>query len=176
MEKKTFQFQFRNAEFHSVIQSYVSAEPHMPSGSDTNLGPVYTVSGRNALHWLRALKELWRRLESCLSTETSQAMKMTELMVKDTFSSIQTISDITTTMFVLEALMPVLKHIVSSRAAARALAQAGKLKDPSTQLFQLCSYVFQNLISIPPHIPQSLLDIAVLWNKITPPIITIRWS
>lgn len=127
MERKTFRFNFEDPTFHRLIQSYVNAEPHKHFISDKNLGPVYTVSGRNARLWIKALRELWLRLQSYLSLEDP-------LMVREYYSS-PAINDIITTMFVLEALMPVFKHLVSTRKAVRALSQAGRVDSPFVLLF-----------------------------------------
>lgn len=126
LEKKTLQFKNQDTPFHRLIQSYVSPDQHIRSTASNN-GPIYSVSAKNALSWIRALKHLWLRLQSYVLVEISEQGKMTELRVKDEAPTTKTFNDIITMMFVLEALQPVFKHLASSRQAAHGLAKAGEL-------------------------------------------------
>lgn len=119
-------FQNRDPEFHKLIQTYVTPEPDAHS-SGSYSGLVYSVSAANAPCWIRALKELWLRLQSYLLVDISEEGKSTEFMVKNEAPTTQTVNDIITMMFVLEALLPVFKHLASSRLAAYGLAKAGAL-------------------------------------------------
>lgn len=125
LKRKKIEFKYRDLEFHNLIQSYVSAEPDMHSTAGSRAGPVYSICVANAPRWIRALKQLWLRLQSCLLTETFEDGRITEFLVKSESPSHHVVNDIVTIIFVLEALSPVFKHIVSSRRAADALAKAG---------------------------------------------------
>lgn len=125
LKKKKFTFKHRDSEFHTLIQSYVSAEPNMCSTVGSNSVPIYSVGVTNAPQWIRALKQLWLRLQACLLDGST-----TELQVKNESPSTHVVNDIITILFVLEALTPAFKHIVSSRRAAHALANAGAFKGP----------------------------------------------
>lgn len=127
LPSKTFQFQYRDPEFHEVIQSYVRAEPPSPSSSDRNSGPVYSINAKNAHQWLLALKYSWAQLQSCLLVQESDEGNTTRMMVRKDPPNVQTIDNILAMMFLFEALMPVLKHLLSAQGAAYALANAGEL-------------------------------------------------
>lgn len=142
LKKKTLQFNNGDSEFHNLIQSYVSPDPNIPS-SAPNRGPSYSVDAENASRWIKALKHLWLRLQSYVLVEIAAEGKTTELRVANEAPTTKTVNNIITMMFVLEALLPVFKHLVSSRRAAQGLVNAGERRSSFSPRWRLCSSFFR---------------------------------
>lgn len=136
LKKKTLQFNNDDSEFHNLIQSYVSPDPNIPSAP--NRGPSYSVDAENASSWIKALKHLWLRLQSYVLVEIAEEGKTTEFRVATEAPTTKTVNNIITMMFVLEALLPVFKHLASSRCAAQALVNAGEWLSSFSHRWRLC--------------------------------------
>lgn len=103
------------------------AEPASSSTSDRNSEPVYCINAKNAHQWLMALKYSWAQLQSCLLVQQPDGGNTTRMMVRKDPPNVQTIDNILAMMFFFEALMPVLKHLLSAQGVAHALANAGEI-------------------------------------------------
>lgn len=121
---KTFQFQYHDEEFHSLIQSYVSPDPALSSSSGR---PAYSVNADNALKWIMALQDLWVQLQSYCLVEMSEG-EITRMVVREGSPNIETVDNIVAVIFFFEGLMPVLRHLLSAQGATQALAEAGELE------------------------------------------------
>lgn len=130
LRSKTFQFQYRDPKFHELIQSYVPAEPTLPFSSKKDLGPVYCVNAENAPQWIMAFKYLLAQLQSYLLVQQFNEENIAKMVVRTDPPNAHTIDEMLPMMFFFEALMPVLKHLISPQWTAHALANAGELVEP----------------------------------------------
>lgn len=126
LEPNTFQFQYHDTEFHTLIQKYVHPDPALSSTSGAISKPSYSVNANNASKWIAAFQELWVQLESYLLVADFDG-ETTRMIVRQDLPSIHTIDNIVAVMFFFEGLMPVLKHLLSAHGATQALADAGEL-------------------------------------------------
>lgn len=66
-------------------------------------------------------------MQSYLLVEKSEEGNTARLMVRQDSPNTQTVDNIIAIMFFFKALTPVLKHLLSAKGAAQALADAGEL-------------------------------------------------
>lgn len=125
----------RNALFGNLIDNYCKV-PDKHCASATVSRDVYYVNAENASDWVGTLKYLWGQLEDSLleilpepdtSVEnTKKPPRVTKSTpVRRTSPDSSTVITIVSTMFSLEALMPVFMHLLTAEGVAQALADAG---------------------------------------------------
>lgn len=124
VQPKTFQFKYQDPEFHALIQSYV---PALSPSSKLCSRPVYCVNSDNASQWFGALKGLWVHLQGYFLITESKEGKNT-MYVKQELPNAHAVDCIVAMMFVFDALMPLVKHLLSSKGVSQVLNEAGELE------------------------------------------------
>jgi len=124
VQPKTFQFKYQDPEFHALIQSYV---PALPSSLKPGTRPVYCVNSDNASQWFGALKGLWVHLQNYfLITDSKEGKNI--MYVKQELPNAHAVDCIVAMMFVFDALMPLVKHLLSGKGVSQVL-NAAVIKD-----------------------------------------------
>ena len=152
LESKTFVFK-QHLTVHTLIQNRIMPEPQLSSGTSSK--PVYCVNSSNALQWLKVLQDFWFDLEDELLVKSPPG-KTKRMMVREDSPSYDSVRSIVLAMSALEALMPVLKHLLSATGVAQALASAGKFKSSFTS--DCCVHAFPEDQS---DLPKSSGDISL---------------
>ncbi|KAE9384557.1 hypothetical protein BT96DRAFT_1007955 [Gymnopus androsaceus JB14] len=110
LESKDFTFK---EVFNNAIQM------HMPSraSSETNSKPVYCLNSDNALQWLNVVYTLWETLQKKLLGEGKPKLREIKTPTPEA------VCEIVYALMGLEAMMPVLKHLLSAEGVVGALAE-----------------------------------------------------
>lgn len=117
-EPKNFQFlHVREAAFQKLIENY-----RVERSEDE-----YCLNSENASEWIASLKSVWCNLEDALLIIDRKLKKAVtkSTPMRNTSPNSSTVEIIVSMMLSLEALMPVFMHLLTSRGAAQALADAG---------------------------------------------------
>ncbi|KAE9384584.1 hypothetical protein BT96DRAFT_950459 [Gymnopus androsaceus JB14] len=114
LESKDFTFK---EVFNNFIQMHMPSQP----SSETNSKPVYCVNSDNALQWLNVLYTFWETLQKELLAEGKPK-------VREIPPTPEAVREIVITLMGLEAMMPVLQHLLSAEGVVGALAETDNLE------------------------------------------------